>query len=93
MNIIHYSRSGEFSTPLSREGKNTVIAIDSSLISTHQITLPKMSSAKAYKAIPFALESQLLDDINLLKFFPIQQEKSTTWEVLVISKKMCIMNY
>ena len=88
MNIIHYSRSGEFSTPLSGEGKNTVIAIDSSLISTHQITLPKMSSAKAYKAIPFALESQLLDDINLLKFFPIQQEKSTTWEVLVISKKI-----
>jgi len=88
MNIINYSRSGEFSTPLSREGKNTVIAIDSSLISTHQVTLPKMSSAKAHKAIPFALEPQLLDDINLLKFFPIQQSKSPTWEVLVISKKI-----
>ena len=88
MNIINYSRSGEFSTPLSREGENTVIAIDSSLISTHQVTLPKMSSAKAHKAIPFALEPQLLDDINLLKFFPIQQSKSPTWEVLVISKKI-----
>jgi type II secretory pathway component PulL len=88
MNIIHYSRSGEFSTPLSRERKNTVIAIDSSLVSTHQITLPKMSNAKAHKAIPFALEPQLLDDINLLKFFPIQQNKSLTWEVLVISKKI-----
>ena len=88
MNIINYSRSGEFSTPLSREGENTVITIDSSLISTHQVTLPKMSSAKAHKAIPFALEPQLLDDINLLKFFPIQQSKSPTWKVLVISKKI-----
>ena len=88
MNIIHYSRSGEFSSPLSKEGENTVIAVDSSLVSTHQITLPKMSNAKAHKAIPFALEPQLLDDINLLKFFPIQQNKSPTWEVLAISKKI-----
>ena len=86
MNIIHYSKSDGFSTPMPSAGKNVVISIDSSLVSTHEITLPKMSKAKAFKAIPFALESQLLDDINTLSFFPLQQAKSTTIDVLVINK-------
>jgi general secretion pathway protein L len=86
MNIVYYSKSGEFSTPISQDSLNTIIAIDSGLISTHEITLPKMSKAKALKAIPFALESRLLDDIHTLSFFPKQQAKSTTWGVLVISK-------
>ena len=88
MNIIHYSKSGEFSTPISQESKDVVIAIDSSLISTHQITLPRMSNAKANKAMPFALEPQLLDDINTLKFFPIKQKNSNTWDVFVITKNI-----
>jgi general secretion pathway protein L len=88
MKIVHYSKSGGFSIPLDRLNENYIIAIDSSLISTHQLILPKMSITKASKAIPFALEPQLLDDIDLLNFFPIQQEKSNNWEVLVISKKI-----
>jgi len=86
MNIIHYPVSDEPSTLLSQEGQDVVVSVDSSLVSTHQITLPKMSSTKARKAIPFALEPHMLDDINALKFFPVQQAKSATWEVLVISK-------
>ena len=68
MNIVHYSINGEFSEEILVNAKDVVIAIDSRFISVHQVTLPKMSNSKAIKAIPFALESQLLDEIESLKF-------------------------
>ena len=85
MKIIVYSITGEFSEPIPESGKDIVIAIDTRLLSTHQVTLPKMSNAKANKAIPFALENQLLDDIDLLQFFPIKSIQANTWNVLVIA--------
>ena len=85
MKIIVYSITGEFSEPIPESGKDIVIAIDARLLSTHQVTLPKMSNAKANKAIPFALENQLLDDIDLLQFFPIKSIQANTWNVLVIA--------
>ena len=85
MKTILYSITGEFSEPIPESGKDIVIAIDARLLSTHQVTLPKMSKAKANKAIPFALENQLLDDIDLLQFFPIKSLQANTWSVVVIA--------
>lgn len=88
MNIIHYSKAGTFSKPLSNAGAKTIIAIDSQLTSTHQVTLPKMNSNKAQKAIPFALEPELLDDINTLAFFPKKSSVANQWNVLVIAQSV-----
>ena len=85
MKTIVYSIKGEFSEPIPESGKDIVIAIDARLLSTHQVTLPKMSNAKANKAIPFVLENQLLDDIDLLQFFPIKSIQANTWSVVVIA--------
>ncbi|MBA5248041.1 MAG: hypothetical protein FE834_00670 [Gammaproteobacteria bacterium] len=88
MNIIHYTKTGTFSKPLPTTGAQTIIAIDSQLISTHQVTLPKMNTNKAHKAIPFALEPELLDDINTLAFFPKKSPIANQWNVLVIAQSV-----
>ena len=88
MNIVHYSRNGELSKALSLRAKGTVIAIDSQNFSTHQVTLPKMGKKKAAMAIPFALESKLLDDIDLLHFEIIKSSTLNTWDVFVIAKEV-----
>lgn len=88
MNIIHYSTNADFSKALSKSSANTVIALDSRLISSHHIRLPKMSHGKSIKALPFALESQLLDDIDTLTFFPQKSPTSADWEVLVIASEV-----
>jgi type II secretory pathway component PulL len=88
MNIIHFSKKGEFSKEIPRDAKDVVIAIDSQSISVHQVMLPKMSNAKVVKAIPYALESHLLDDINLLKFVVIKSPIQSTWDVFVVSKEI-----
>ena len=90
MNIIRYSHIEGFSDKVTESCKELVIAIDSRLISTHQITLPKMSNAKAKKAIPFALESRLLDDINTLEFFSFKHSDANTWDVFVIAQQVLI---
>lgn len=88
MNIIRYSKTGDFSKQISKPCENIIIAIDSQLISTHQAGLPKMSNSKASKAIPFALESELLDDIDSLAFFPKKSSKLNQWDVFVISSNI-----
>ncbi|WP_201342007.1 hypothetical protein [Abyssogena phaseoliformis symbiont] len=47
-----------------------------------------MSSAKARKAIPFALEPELLDDVDSLAFFPKKSSHPNQWAVLVINKNI-----
>jgi type II secretory pathway component PulL len=88
MNIINYYKNGEFSQPLDKSKGRTIIAIDSQLVSVHQIIMPKISNAKAIKAIPFALEPELLSDIDELKFFPKKSKKDNAWDVLVVEKKV-----
>jgi type II secretory pathway component PulL len=88
MNIIHYSKKGGFSPKIAVNAKDTVVAIDSQSFSVHSVVLPKMSNSKAIKAIPYALESQLLDDIDLLKFVVIKSLAKNTWDVFVISKEI-----
>jgi len=88
MNIIHYSRNGELSKALSIGAKGIIIAIDSQNFSTHQVTLPKMSKKKVVMAIPFALESKLLDDIDLLHFEITKSSTQNTWDVFVIAKEI-----
>ena len=88
MNIIHYSRNGELSKALSERAKGIIIAIDSQNFSIHQVTLPKMGKKKAAMAIPFALESKLLDDIDLLHFEIIKSSTQNTWDVFVIAKEV-----
>ena len=75
MNIIHFSKKDGFSQEIQRKTKDVVIAISDQNISVHQVTLPKMSNSRAIKAIPYALESQLLDDIDLLEFTSIKSSK------------------
>ncbi len=88
MNIIYYSKAQVFSKPISKACVQTVIAIDSQLVSTHQVTLPKMSATKARKAIPFALESELLDDIDTLVFFSKKSLQPNQWDVLVVAQEV-----
>jgi type II secretory pathway component PulL len=86
--IINYNESTEFAN-LALD-KSYIIAIDSHLVSTHHIEVPKMSFSKAKKAIPFLLEDVLLDDIEALDFFLQKAAGEQYYEVIVISKN--IMN-
>ena len=88
MNIIHYSKNGKFSEEILENAKDVVIAIDSQCISSHQVTLPKMSKSKVHKAIPFALESQLLDEIDDLNYTFLKSLTQNIWDVFVISKEI-----
>ena len=82
--IIHYNESTELND-LSVD-KPYIVAIDSSLISTHSIEVPKMSFSKAKKAIPFLLEDTLLDDIETLDFFIQKTADEKCLDVIVIKK-------
>jgi len=88
MNIVHFNKNGEFSEEALGNAKDIVIAINSQNISVHEVTLPKMSNAKAIKAIPYALESRLLDDIDTLEFISIKSSKQNTWDIFVLSKDL-----
>lgn len=86
MNIIYYNESSMFDELSSSE--RYLIAIDSNLVSTHQVELPKMSLAKAKKAISFFLEDTLLDDIENLDFFVKKAINTLCYEVIVIDKQI-----
>ncbi|SHE21223.1 hypothetical protein BBROOKSOX_1095 [Bathymodiolus brooksi thiotrophic gill symbiont] len=86
MNIIYYNESSVFDELSSDE--HYLIAIDSNLVSTHQVELPKMSLAKAKKAIPFLLEDTLLDDIEDLDFFVKKIANTQYYEVIVMGKQI-----
>ncbi|CAC9433436.1 type II secretion system protein GspL [bacterium endosymbiont of Bathymodiolus sp. 5 South] len=86
--IIYYNESTEFAN-LAFD-KSYIIAIDSHLVSTHHIEVPKMSFSKAKKAIPFLLEDVLLEDIEALDFFLQKAADEQYYDVVVISKN--IMN-
>ncbi|CAB5504333.1 hypothetical protein AZO1586I_1269 [Bathymodiolus thermophilus thioautotrophic gill symbiont] len=86
--IIYYDESTEF-VSLALD-QSYIIAIDSHLVSTHHIEVPKMSFSKAKKAIPFLLEDVLLDDIETLDFFLQKTANEQYYDVVVISKN--IMN-
>jgi len=88
MKIIVYSAEKGFSEPIPESRKGVVVAIDSRLLSTHQLTLPKMSNTRAAKAIPFALDNQLLDEVDSLQFFSFQSRQNNTWDVFVIAKDL-----
>ncbi|AYQ56465.1 type II secretion system protein GspL [Bathymodiolus thermophilus thioautotrophic gill symbiont] len=86
MNIIYYNESSVFDELSSNE--RYLIAIDSDLVSTHQVELPKMNLAKAKKAIPFLLEDTLLDDIENLDFFVRKTANTHYYEVIVMGKQV-----
>lgn len=45
-----------------------IVLLPGSLVSYHQIELPNLSKDKLYKALPFALEDKLAEDISKLHF-------------------------
>ncbi|MDC9715540.1 MAG: type II secretion system protein GspL [Gammaproteobacteria bacterium] len=87
MNIIYYNALTIFDE-LSSD-KRYLIAIDANLVSTHQVELPKISPAKAKKAIPFLLEDVLLSDIEELDFF-VKKTIGTPnfYDVIVVEKQV-----
>ncbi len=88
MNIIYYNESSVFDE-LSYD-KGCLIAIDSNLVSTHQVELPKMSLSKAKKAIPFLLEPVLLSDIENLDFLVQKTTDELYYNVIVIDKQVMV---
>jgi type II secretory pathway component PulL len=53
-----------------------------------KVELPKLSLAKAKKAISFFLEDTLLDDIENLDFFVKKAINTLCYEVIVIDKQI-----
>ena len=92
MNIVHFNKNGEFSEETLGNAKDIVIAINSQNISVHEVTLPKMSNAKAIKAIPYALESRLLDDIDTLEFISIKSSKKSLISFSFLATSLVINN-
>lgn len=87
MNTVNYSPQAGFARNIdSLKGKRVDIALDSVCVSTHQIILPNLSANKAKQAIPFALEDQLLDDIETLEFMSFKGEQEGEWQVIVCAK-------
>ena len=90
MNIIHFSKKGGLSKEIPSNAKDVVIAINSQDASVHQVTLPKMSNKKAFKAIPYALEPQLLEDVDSLQFVINRSSIPSIWDVIVVSKEIVL---
>jgi type II secretory pathway component PulL len=83
MNIVNWTKNGIGEI---KNNSGVILKIDDALLSTHNISLPNISGMQAKKAIPFALESELLDDIDDLEFF-IKKE-GDNFSVIVIAKEI-----
>ena len=86
MNTVHYSPDTGFSNLDSLTTKRVNVALDSRCVSVHTVRLPKLNSFKAKQAIPFALEDQLLSDVEGLEFLSFKGFKEDEWQVMVCAK-------
>jgi len=53
-----------------------------------QLTLPKTSRSQLLKVIPYALEEQLIEDIDALHFSPSKQNEDGSFYVAVVKKQL-----
>ena len=52
------------------------------------LTLPKMSRHQLLKAIPYALEEQLIEDVEQLHFAPSKQQTDGSFYVAIVKKEL-----
>lgn len=52
------------------------------------LTLPKMSRHQLLKAIPYALEEQLIEDVEQLHFVPSKQQVDGSFYVAIVKKEL-----
>lgn len=86
MNTVHYSPETGLSNLDSLDTKRVNVALDSRCVSIHTVQLPKLNSFKAKQAIPFALEDQLLSDVEKLEFLSFKGLQNDEWQVMVCAK-------
>jgi general secretion pathway protein L len=66
--------------------KYVVVMVPAEDVLLTSVTLPKMNSTRLMQALPFALEEQLISEVNTLHFVPIQKTESE-WAVAVVAKE------
>ena len=67
---------------------NVVLIIPGASVLVLSLTLPKTSRAQLLKAIPYALEEQLIEDVDELHFVPSKQDIDGTFSVAVVKKQL-----
>lgn len=67
---------------------NVSLIVPGELITLVDIQLPKVAKAKWLKALPFALEEQLLDPVDELHLTPSEQQVGGTVTVAVVKKSL-----
>ncbi len=65
--------------------RDVEVIIPSEQVMLAKATLPKMNRAKLLKAVPFALEEQLVDDVKQLHFAMTPQNENGVIDVAIVS--------
>lgn len=86
--LIYRSCDGFYETLEPHAGTIVDVVLDSRDISTHVVSLPDLTDRKAKQTIAFALEGQVLGDIEALHFFPAKQGDTGKWAVIVCDRSI-----
>ena len=83
--VVYLGEPTELTNIASNKEIILIVPAEDVLLTSTQ--LPKMSRSKLIQALPFALEEQLIDDIDTLHFAPIDKKNDDNLPVAVVSKE------
>lgn len=67
--------------------KYVIVIVPAEDVLLTSVTLPKMNRTRLMQALPFALEEQLISDVDTLHFVPVHQQAEGEWTVAIVSKE------
>lgn len=67
------------------EDKEVTVIVPASQVAVFTLTLPKMNRSRLKEALPYALEEQLIADVETLHFVPGQYQEDGTLPVCVVA--------
>lgn len=69
------------------ENSEVIVLLPSEQVSLTSIKLPKMNRSRLHEAIPYALEEQIIADVETMHFVPDKNPADDTYSVAIIPKE------
>jgi general secretion pathway protein L len=69
------------------EGKQVIVLVPSQDVLLTSVKLPKMNRSRLMQALPFALEEQVIGDVDSLHFVPLNIDENEKLAVAIVSKE------
>lgn len=85
--IIQSVADGDLNQLTNTDDKDVYVIVPAQDVLLTQATLPKLSRQRLLQALPFALEEQLIDDVDTLHFAIGEQQSDGNLSVAIISRQ------